>query len=224
MKHNVLLLGGNGDIGTSIKNKFETNGYEVNAPASALLNLENMSQIDSFMKKQNGFDVIIQCAGINNPLPIDQISEQELLKTFYINVFGFYKIIQLNIEHFKKIKNGWVLGISSIYGQVAREYRSPYVMSKHALNGLIKTISIELGVYNVKSNSLSPGFVNTKMTSKNNSPEKIKSFESKIPLGRLAKPEDIANTAFFLCSKENEYINGQNIVVDGGFLAGGFQK
>lgn len=224
MRNNLLLLGGNGDIGSSIKNKFEANGYEVVAPSSKELNLEDTLQIESFMQRYSGFDVILQCAGINNPLPIEQISEQELLKTFQINVFGFYKIIQLNIDHFKKINNGWLLGISSIYGQVAREYRSPYVMSKHALNGLMKTLAIELGPYNVKSNALSPGFVDTKMTSKNNSPEKIKSFENKIPLGRLAKPEDIANTAFFLCSKENEYISGQNIVVDGGFLAGGFQK
>ena len=220
----LLILGGNGDIGCAIKNKFISEGFDVTAPSSKELNLENIDLIEDFMAAHTGFDILIQCAGINDPKPISDVLPNDILKTLQINVFGFYKIVQMNIPYFQKKNNGWILGISSIYGSVSREDRSPYSMSKHALNGLIKTIAIELGRYNVKSNTLSPGFVSTKMTRKNNSEDKIKDFEKKIPLGRLAEPEDIANAAFFLCSEENGYINGQDIIIDGGFLAGGFQK
>ena len=69
-----------------------------------------------------------------------------------------------------------------------------------------------------------PGFVDTKMTRKNNTPETVKNIEAGIPLGRLASSRDIADVAYFLCSAENKYITGQNIIVDGGYSIGGFQK
>ena len=97
-------------------------------------------------------------------------------------------------------------------------------MSKFALNGLIKTMSLEFAQYGVKTNALAPGFVETAMTSKNNSPETIKGFIEKIPLGRMATVQDIANAAYFLCGKDNTYINGQTIIADGGILAGGFEN
>ncbi len=220
----LLLLGGNGDIGQAIKNKFVSEGFHVNSPSSKELNLENIDLIEGFMSQHDGFDVLIQCAGFNEPKAVDDVSIDDIFKTFKINVFGFYKIVQMNLDYFKKKNNGWILGISSLYGTISRENRSPYAMSKHALNGLIKTLAIELGKYNIKSNTLSPGFVETKMTRKNNSEDKIKSFENKIPLGRLASPENIADAALFLCSGQNGYINGQDIIIDGGFMAGGFQQ
>ena len=75
---------------------------------------------------------------------------------------------------------------------------------------------------NIKVNSLSPGFVDTKLTRKNNDNQKIKEWENKIPLNRLANPNDIAEVAYFLCN-DNKYITGQDIVVDGGYTIGGFE-
>lgn len=97
-------------------------------------------------------------------------------------------------------------------------------MSKHALIGLIKTAAIELGRYNIKVNAIFPGFVDTNLKRKNNDSNKIKFLEEGIPLGNMAKPADIANVAYFLCSEKNTYITGQDITVDGGFICGGFQK
>jgi 3-oxoacyl-[acyl-carrier protein] reductase len=97
-------------------------------------------------------------------------------------------------------------------------------MSKHALTGLIQTMALEFAAYDVKVNALSPGFVETAMTRKNNTEEIIDGFIKKIPLGKLAVTEDIANAAYYLCSPQNTYITGQNIIVDGGILAGGFEN
>ncbi len=109
------------------------------------------------------------------------------------------------LPYFKEVKNGHILAISSIYGTVSRKGRSAYAMSKHALNGLVKTMALEFAQYGVKTNALAPGFVGTVMTYKNNSQDTIDSFTEKIPLGRLAEPKDIANAAYFLCSEDNTY-------------------
>ncbi len=122
-----------------------------------------------------------------------------------------------------KNKYGRVLAISSLYGSVARSGRLAYVSSKHALEGVIKTYACEFGKKNILFNCLSPGFVNTKMTRKNNSKVTIKKIISRIPLNRLARTIDIAQTAYYLCSDKNTYITGQNIIVDGGFMAEGGQ-
>jgi 3-oxoacyl-[acyl-carrier protein] reductase len=124
----------------------------------------------------------------------------------------------------KQRKSGHIVAISSLYGAFSRSKRSAYSASKHALNGLVKAMSIELAPDNVLVNTLSPGFVDTKLTRKNNTADMIHEFKEKIPLGRLASVEDISAVAFFLCSEKNTYITGQDIVVDGGYSVGGFQK
>jgi len=96
-------------------------------------------------------------------------------------------------------------------------------MSKHALQGAVKTLAIEWAPLGVLVNAISPGYISTKMTYKNNSAETIARFIAGIPLGRLGTPEDIAEVASFLCSSNNRYLTGQDLVVDGGFSIGGFQ-
>jgi 3-oxoacyl-[acyl-carrier protein] reductase len=111
-----------------------------------------------------------------------------------------------------------------LYGFLARKGRLPYVISKHGLLGAVRTLAIELAKYNILTNAVSPGYINTKMTTKNNSPEKINELVQGIPQRRLGKPEEIAKVVNFLVNDDNTYINGQDIVVDGGFSIGGFQK
>jgi 3-oxoacyl-[acyl-carrier protein] reductase len=199
--------------------------YTVFAPQKSELDLSDVDSIDNYFRN-NGtdFDVVIYCAGRNNPNSIEDTNFTDHLLTQNVNINSFYKVMQNIIPSLKKQKSGYVLGISSLYGSVSRDQRSSYAMSKHSMNGFIQTLALELGSYNVLSNTLSPGFVDTKMTRQNNSEDQIKMLKSKVPLGKFASPEDIAEVAYFLCSKNNKYISGQDIVVDGGFMAGGFCK
>lgn len=220
----MFLTGSTGDIGTAIKKKFKKEGYKIVAPNEKQLDLSNIDCVKKYLKaNKENFDVIVHCAGYNNPNSVSKVAIEEIEKTFNINAGNFFQIVKANIPYFKK-NGGHILAVSSLYGTVARDGRLPYTMSKHALNGMIKTLAIELGKFGVKSNTVSPGFVDTQLTRKNNNAKKIKQFESKIPLGKLAKPQDIAEVVFFLCSKNNNYINGQDVIVDGGFMAGGFQN
>jgi NAD(P)-dependent dehydrogenase (short-subunit alcohol dehydrogenase family) len=84
------------------------------------------------------------------------------------------------------------------------------------LESLIRSVAIEHSSHGVIANSVSPGFVNTSLTKKNNSVEEIEKIRQRIPIGRLAEPEEIARVVRFLASQENSYITGQTILVDGG--------
>ena len=115
---------------------------------------------------------------------------------------------------------GWgrVLNISSIFSLVTKERRLTYSTVKAGLNGMTRSLALELAPYNVLVNSLCPGYVETALTRANNAPEEIAAIARSIPVGRLAQPEEIARVAAFLCSEENTYLTGQTLAVDGGFL------
>ena len=116
-----------------------------------------------------------------------------------------------------------IVAISSLYGNLARKGRSSYVSSKHALNGFIKNLAIEMAP-KVNANLVSPGFVLTKMTKKNNSQKKLNKIKSMIPMKRFARSSEIASLTYFLTTKDASYISGSNFVIDGGFSSGGFQN
>lgn len=220
----LFLLGGGGAIGSAIKALFIQQGYTVLAPRSRELDLSDSQAIVSYMEKfTSPVDALIFCAGHNDPAPIGQLTNQEIQKTYQINTASFATLVAHLRKQFEQQKKGYILGISSLYGSISREGRAAYAMSKHAMNGLIQTLALELGPHGILCNTLSPGFVMTSMTQKNNTAQMIETLARQIPLGHLAAPEDIARVAYFLCSEQNQYITGQDIVVDGGFMAGGFQ-
>ena len=220
----VFLTGGSGDIGGAIKEYFIEKGCQVIAPAHSELDLSDNKSIENYFKNNDkNYDIFIHCAGFNNPALIDDLTDENLYKTANINYFSFIQIMKHLSPYMCENNYGKVLAISSLYGSVARSGRLAYVSSKHALQGAVKTYACEYGKYNMLFNCLSPGFVDTKMTRKNNSPEKIQKMTERIPLNKLADVYDIAKTAYYLCSDDNTYITGQNIIVDGGFMAEGGQ-
>ncbi len=221
----VFLTGGRGDIGGAIYKKFTQSGYDVIAPTSTELNLADSNAIkEFFLNDTRKYDVLVHCAGVNNPKPFLELAEPDMLHTASVNSLSFFHLVQQIAPMMIDKNEGHILAISSLYGSIARKGRLPYVASKHALNGSVKTLACELAESNILVNALSPGFVNTAMTRKNNSCSRIHDIEKKIPAKRMAKPEEIANVAYFLCSKENTYITGQDIIVDGGFMAAGGQE
>lgn len=220
----VFLTGGNGNIGSAIKEKFLARGDVVVAPSSKELDLADQAAVEAYFRKNGAeFDVIVHCAGYNPIAGIESLSLEEFNQAQSINVTALLTIVKNVLPYFKKQQKGYVVGIASLYASTARADRAAYVSSKHALCGLLKTMAIELGEYNVLCNSVSPGYVDTQMFRARNTPAKIREIEANIPLGRLALPADIAKIVGYLCSEENSYLTGQDVIVDGGFMAGGFQ-
>jgi 3-oxoacyl-[acyl-carrier protein] reductase len=117
------------------------------------------------------------------------------------------------------VSRGWgrIVNLSSIFSIVSRERRAAYSATKAAVNSLTRTAAIEFGPGGVLVNAVCPGYVETDMTTINNSPAEIEKIASSIPLRRFAKPAEIAKVVCYLCSESNSYITGQTIIADGGF-------
>jgi NAD(P)-dependent dehydrogenase (short-subunit alcohol dehydrogenase family) len=115
------------------------------------------------------------------------------------------------------------VAIGSLYSELSRKNRSAYSISKHALYGFVKSLAIEGAEKKLTANMVSPGFIDTKLTRKNNSKEKLNKISSMIPLKSLGRSVDIANAVYFLTQEDSSYITGINLIVDGGFSTGGFQ-
>jgi NAD(P)-dependent dehydrogenase (short-subunit alcohol dehydrogenase family) len=207
----VLLTGNTGGIGKHIQDKLENSKIEVVVINSKICDLSNIKAIDDFLKNNKIFDGLIHCAAIN---PVDNMSEvnfNDLVETFNINTFSFIKMCQ-DIQ-FTNGSN--ILAIGSLWATGTKEGRGQYSMTKHALYSAVKTLALEMSNSNIKVNMISPGFVDTEMTRKNNSKEKIKSISDFIPLG-LTDPSEIANMCEYFMTN-NESITGQNIIIDGGY-------
>lgn len=218
-------MGGKGDIGCAITKKLSSIGVDTADVGRADFDLANPNQIATYFKKNGSqFDILIHSGGLNNPKNFEELTDAEIRESLNSNVLGFLDVVRELTPHWKHEGFGRVLVISSLYGFLGRKGRLPYVISKHALNGAVKTLAIELASHGVLVNALSPGYIATKLTYKNNSTETIERLVSGIPVGRMGTPEDIAEVASFLCSPANQYINGQDLVVDGGYSIGGFQN
>ena len=221
----VLVLGGTGDIGAAIASELEARySDDVLCVGKNLLDLSSPESIDYFLTTYgSNFDVVVHSAGYNNPGPFETLSEEDIRLSIEINLMGFLKIVKAVTPHWKTNAGGRLIVISSLYGFLSRRGRLPYALSKHALIGVVKTLAIELGAFGVTANAVSPGFVNTKMTSKNNNSETISRLVAGIPLGRLGTTSEIAKVVSFLASPDATYITGHDLVVDGGYSIGGFQ-
>jgi 3-oxoacyl-[acyl-carrier protein] reductase len=217
----VFLTGGRGNIGNAIRAKFELEGYEVISPSSSELNLLDQANISSYIENIPQVAAVIHCAGINNPVAFENLEFDNFEKTLNINAISFFKIMSEMITNNKLKERGHVLAISSIYGEISRKGRFAYTASKYCLNGMVKNLAIELAPKKIKVNGLAPGFVDTQLTYKNNSEEMIQKIKRSIPLGELAKVDDIAKVAYFLASTNNNYITGQIVFADGGYVIGG---
>ena len=118
-----------------------------------------------------------------------------------------------------KRRKGKIINISSIFGSVGKSGRSLYSSTKSGLIGLTKSSALDLAKYNILVNSISPGVINTGLTKKVLNSVEEKLIKKEIPLNRLGKALDVAYLVCFLCSDFNNYITGQNFIIDGGYTS-----
>ncbi len=221
----ILLLGASGGIGSSISSCLRQKGYTVISPSRKDLDLACKTSIDGYFARHAGdFYAVVHSAGYNVPKPLDTLCTEDVLLTGQVNCVSLFEVLKYVLPYMKKNGEGAIVAISSIYGYSARPGRLAYVTSKHALNGLIKSLAVELGSFNIRVNAVSPGYVDTALTRKNNDAATRERLITQIPLGRMASGAEIASAVCFLVGDESSYITGQNLLVDGGFMAGGFNK
>jgi 3-oxoacyl-[acyl-carrier protein] reductase len=219
MKRTALVTGGSRGIGLAIAELFKKNGLEVLTPTRQELDLSSEESIQNFLKKNSHsqIDILVNNAGINIIENISEISENNLKEALQINLIAPTILIKELSPKMVQRGYGRIVNISSIWSGLSKPGRAVYSSTKSAINGLTRSAAVELSAYNVLVNAVAPGFVDTDLTRKNNSPEQLKIIESNIPAKRLAKANEIAELVYFLVSEKNTYITGQTIFIDGGF-------
>lgn len=214
----ALITGASRGIGRAIAERLRTDGINTITPTRKEMDLLSDTSINSYIRSlDRPIDILINNAGINITASLPQLTDSQIRDTMQINLLAPIRLARLLAPTMMDRHYGRILSISSIWGVVTKGGRLSYSTAKSALGGMTRTLAVELGTHDILVNGLAPGYVNTELTEKNNTPAQIEVIKRSIPLGRLAEPKEIAEVAAFLVSEKNSYITGQLIVVDGGY-------
>ncbi len=238
---NVLITGASGGIGTSLSKAFastKANLFLVGSSEEKISKLrdqlpakenisyfsvdfsqrENVSNFcDSIIDEHGEISIVINNAGITEDNLFMRMSNSAWDKVFAINLDASMVICRKFIRGMVKNKWGRIVNISSVVASTGNPGQSNYVAAKGALNGLTKSMALEVAKRGVTVNCISPGFINTAMTAMLTDTQKLKITE-RIPMGRMGTGDDISSLVLFLVTNEAGYITGQNIHVNGGLF------
>ena len=214
----ALVTGASRGIGAAITSQLQKDGYKVLAPSRYQMDLTSSNSIKEYLANLNeAVDVLINNAGINQIAALSDLDLANVTSTLQVNLLAAFQLAQSVSKGMQQRKYGRIVNISSLWSVVTRTGRTSYAMSKTAINGMTRSMAVELAPFNVLVNAVAPGYVLTDLTRQNNSPEEIEKIAQSIPMKRLATPEEIANLVAFLCSPKNTYLTGQTIIADGGY-------
>ncbi len=229
----VFITGAAGGIGSALAETFAREGYTPilhyhETPPENLFhgvaiqaNLANFNEIENLIQqalKQDGhIDVLVNNAGMSVSSLFTDISPEIRREIFSVNLFSAMECTRLILPSMIHRKNGCILNISSMWGQVGASCEVDYSTSKAGLIGFTKALAKEIAPSGIRVNAIAPGVIRTKMLSGYSS-EVLEELADETPLGRLGTPEDVAEMAVFLASEKASFITGQVIGVNGGFV------
>ena len=238
---NVLVTGGTKGIGKAISLGFAVEGANVmsisrhipedtndrityyNCDVSNSNDVKNT--IEAILSKFNSIDILVNNAGLEEYARLDKTDESMWDKIMDTNVKGVYNVSKYCIPEMIKNHGGNIINISSVQANIITKNAAAYVTSKHAIIGLTKSIALDYAP-KIRCNAVLPATIDTPLVRKaailevGNNEEKIKEklreWGLQHPLGRIGKPEEVANVVIFLASSQSSFITGPSIMVDGG--------
>ena len=165
-------------------------------------------------------DILLNVAGTQVRKPFFEMTEQDYEYLMSVNLKALYFISQAASREMAKQSKGKIINITSLTSFIGISNISLYTASKGAVASLTRQFAVELAKHNIQCNAIGPGYFRTELTEALfQDPEKTKWVLSKIPMGRTGLPEDLAGAAVFLASAASDYITGQIVNVDGGWLS-----
>jgi 3-oxoacyl-[acyl-carrier protein] reductase len=173
--------------------------------------------VEEILKSMGKIDILVNNAGISHIGLFMDATEEEIHKIMSTNLLGAIYLTKHVVKDMILKKNGNIINISSMWGEVGASCEVLYSTTKGGLNLFTKALAKELAPSNIRVNAIAPGVIDTKMNSFLEGEERI-SLEEEIPLGRFGEPSEIGKLAVFLCSEDSSYITGQIIRADGGFI------
>lgn len=222
----ILTCGGNVMITGTSKQSCDAAFSQLNKKAflgrveASIVDFTDKTSLDSFINSDDfktGFDVLFNNAGSNIIKPFEMYNSEDYEFLMDLNVRGPWELSKAAIPYMKVQGYGRIVNIASIWGVVTKSHRALYTSTKHAIVGLTKTLAVEYGAAGILTNAVSPGFTLTDLTRQSLSENEISELSANIPMKRMAEPIEISRAIAFLGSQMNSYINGQNIIIDGGF-------
>ncbi|MEC8248837.1 MAG: 3-oxoacyl-[acyl-carrier-protein] reductase [Bacteroidota bacterium] len=194
-------------LGTKVKS-YQSNAADFEAAQQLVADvLEDFGKID----------ILVNNAGITKDNLLMRMGEEDFDKVIEVNLKSVFNMTKAVQRTMLKQRKGSIINMSSVVGVKGNAGQTNYAASKAGIIGFSKSVALELGSRNIRSNVIAPGFIETEMTDKLD-PEIVAQWRAGIPLKRGGSPEDIANACVFLASELSAYITGQTLHVDGGML------
>jgi 3-oxoacyl-[acyl-carrier protein] reductase len=189
----------------------------VKADVASTSDAQNM--VNMAVQKLGGLDILVNNAGISIPAMLLKMTEEQWDRIINVHLKGTFNCTQAAAQHMKDKKYGKIINVISTAGIYGTVGQINYASAKAGIIGFTKSASRELGRYNINVNAICAGVVETDMTEKLRTDEKLREvYTQRIQLGRFAKPEEVAHAFVFLASYESDYITGQVLSVDGGYV------
>ncbi len=161
--------------------------------------------------------ILVNNAGIGIERPIEEVTTEDFRTVHDINLVAPVVLSRAVVPGMRKAGWGRILNVGSIYGTISREKRVPYSSSKFGIDGLTAALAPEVAREGILVNTIAPGFIYTDMIDASDDID-VPELESRIPIGRMAQPEEIAAFAAWLVGPENTYISGSSLIIDGGLV------
>jgi 3-oxoacyl-[acyl-carrier protein] reductase len=227
----ALVTGGTRGIGAAIANRLIAGGASVTvtgtrpdgaAPEGCgyeAVDFSDRAALEAFAGRVGAmeFDVLVNNAGVNKIAPFAEIDPAEFDWIQQINVIAPFRLCQSVLPGMRARGYGRIVTLSSIWGHISKAQRASYSTSKFGVDGMTAALAAEAAGDGVLANCVAPGFIDTELTRRVLGDDGISELVRKVPAGRLGKPEEVANLIAWLVSRENGYVSGQNILIDGGF-------
>lgn len=192
---------------------------------SHMADVTDQQAIKLLFEKIGRIDLLVNCAGISNIGKADNTSEEDFDKVFKVNVKGIYNCLHEAIPIMQQQKKGVILNLASVASSVGLNDRFAYSMSKGAVVGMTLSVAKDYINDGIRCNCISPGRVHTPFvdnflakTYPGKEQEMFEKLSKTQPIGRMAKPEEIAHLVLYLCSDEAGFVTGCDYPIDGGFI------